>query len=74
MAYGDRHIYRDFRITDQFYGFAYFHKDWDLDDPRCGSTKDLEDAKAEIDFWYAEQFEEQTRALIDEAMCSRRGA
>jgi hypothetical protein len=49
MAYGDKHTYRDYIITDQYYGFAWAHKDYDLDDPRIGSANTLEMAKREID-------------------------
>ncbi len=47
--------YRGFDVQDHGYGcWAYFHKDWDLDDPRCGTATCFDDACQQIDEWWEE--------------------
>ena len=51
-SYGLEYKYSNFEIRDEFYGFLWHVKDWDLDDPRIGTAKTLEEAKADIDQLY----------------------
>lgn len=54
--------YRDFDIRydpppipDRRWDWQWHHKDFDLDDNRCGESASLEAAKADIDAWHNEQ-------------------
>jgi hypothetical protein len=51
-------VYREFHISNDGWGWAYSHDDYDgapdANDNRCGHAKTLPAAKAEIDDWWGE--------------------
>lgn len=50
--YNGEIFHKDFIIKTEYIGFAFFHKEYDLDDKRCGTGKTIEDCKEQIETMY----------------------